>query len=171
MKFYTAQFSQVRYLEPNMIPFSTAAGEPGWFHASNDRNYTFIDKRGVINGLIAKPLLLDTKEADKLFTTGNGCSKNCRFMNLVPHCPFMDMYLNQLRKLDFTKVIGWFDQQCKHIKEQLRFNGEPIVILLVYENAAVNCAERPVIQQYFRENNVEVKEFTKDLFTKYALFC
>ena len=170
MKFYTAQFSQVRYLEPYMIPFSTAAGEPKWFHDGKDRSHTFVDKRGVINGLVAEPLLVDTDEVDRLFDSGLGCSKDCEFKEFVPNCPFMELYSRTLKKQKISDVIHYFDEICYSVKKMLGFKEEPIVILLVYENASIDCAERPVIQNYLKNNGIEVEEWTKDTLTKEKLF-
>lgn len=170
MKIYTAQFSQVRYLEPYMIPFSTAAGEPKWFHDNRDRSYTFVDKRGVINGLVAELLLVDTTKIDKLFDAGIGCSKDCQLKDLVPNCPFMELYYKLLKEQPVENVLKYFNEICYSIKKQLGFKEEPIVILLVYENASVNCAERPMLQKYFRDNGIEVEEWTKDTLTKEKLF-
>lgn len=170
MEFYTAQFSQIRYLEPYMIPFSTAAGEPSWYHDFKDRDNIFIDKHGVINGLVAQPLLIDTKAMEQLFDSGCGCSKPCPFLSKIPHCPFMDLYRENLDKHDINDVLDWFNKICNQVKNQLKFKEEPIVILLVYEAAEVPCAERIVIQNYFKSHGITVKEFTKDLFTKETLF-
>ena len=56
MKFYTSYFYQIRNFTPNMIPLSTACGDPLWFHKGMDNGYTFFDKNGVINGLRAEML-------------------------------------------------------------------------------------------------------------------
>lgn len=170
MRFYTAQFSQVRYLEPYMLPFSTAAGEPAWFHEGQDRSHIFVDKRGVVNGLIAEPFLLDVKEADKLFASGNGCSRNCKFSVLVPDCPFMKLYWEQLEKLDLSSTLSFFNEQAEKMRKLLDFKEEPVIILLVYENAGVACAERPVIQKWFRAHDIEIEEWTRDTMTKERLF-
>lgn len=168
LEIYTASFYQVRNLEPNMIPMSTAAGEPGWFHDFKDRDYTFIDKRGIINGLVAWPFVLDKDEGDKLFESGNGCSKNCKFN--PPDCPFMTLYRKNIEKTSFEDIIKYLSTTIDKVREKLNFKGRAIVILLVYEHPSVPCAERPVIQQYFKDHGYDVKEWAPDLVYKNELF-
>ena len=168
LKIYTASFYQVRNLEPNMIPMSTAVGEPAWFHDFKDNKHIFIDKRGVINGLIAKPFILDKAEGDKLFEEGQGCSKNCRFQ--PPDCPFMQLYRKNIEKTSFDDIITYLSNEAEKVRETLNFQGKPIIILLVYEHPSVQCAERVVIQNYFKDHGYEVKEWTPDLVYKTELF-
>ena len=52
IKVYTSYFYQIRNMRPGDLAFSTALGDPKWFHDfTNDKQYKFIDKRGVLNGL------------------------------------------------------------------------------------------------------------------------
>ena len=74
MKFYTSYFYQIRNFTPNMIPLSTACGDPLWFHKGMDNSYTFFDKNGVINGLRAEMLHPDNSCSG--LCEGMACSRN-----------------------------------------------------------------------------------------------
>ena len=50
MKFALGYFYQVRFFTPNMIPVSTALGDPKWYHQNKGQQFTFLDKNNVING-------------------------------------------------------------------------------------------------------------------------
>ena len=163
IKIYTASFYQVRNLEPNMIPFSTAAGEPAWYHDNQDREHTFIDKRGIYNGLVAEPFQFDSSLLKHV-----PCSKNC---NLKPFkCPFMRAYRESIEKYSFEYIIDYLYNKVESVRELTHFKGDPTVILLVYEHPSCPCAERPVIQKYFEDHGYSVTEWAPDLIYKNILF-
>lgn len=163
LKIYTANFYQVRNLEPNMIPFSTAKGEPSWYHDNKDRNNIFVDKRNVINGLVAEPFQFDESLLDEV-----PCSKNCNLK--PPNCSFMLAYRKSIEKYSFDYIINYLVDECERYRSLNNFKGDPIIILLVYEHPSCICAERPVIQQYFKDHKIEVTEWTPDLIYKNILF-
>lgn len=163
LKIYTASFYQVRNLQPNMIPFSTATGEPSWYHDNKDRNHVFIDKRGVYNGLIAEPF-----QFDKTLLSDVPCCKGCSLKPFT--CSFMRAYRESIEKHSFDDIITYLSNKIEQVRETLDFKGEPIVILLVYEKPTCECAERPVIQQYFKDHGYEVTEWCPDIFYKQSLF-
>lgn len=110
LQLYVAQFSQIRYFKPYMIPLSINLGEPSWYHDGKDRQHTFIDKNGVINGLVAWPLLFPADQAEALFTADLGCSKNCKFEYLLPNCPFISKYSENLEKLTLSKILDYLNK-------------------------------------------------------------
>ena len=50
MKVAISYFAQLRNFKPNMIPVSTAAFDPKWYHDYKGPKQVFYDKKGVING-------------------------------------------------------------------------------------------------------------------------
>ena len=58
MKIRISYFYQIRNFKPNMIPMSTAISDPSWFHDWKDSSYIFTDKRGILNGLRLKPIIV-----------------------------------------------------------------------------------------------------------------
>jgi hypothetical protein len=52
MKFFITYFYNVRFFLPNMVPVSTAYGDPAWYHGdSYDKSRCFVDQNGVMNGI------------------------------------------------------------------------------------------------------------------------
>jgi hypothetical protein len=170
IKIYIAPFYQVRNLEPNMLPMSTAAGEPEWFHDGKGRDYIFLDKRKVLNGLLAEPFLVNAENNEKFKNSSEMCQKNCPYLTKAPNCFFMRTYAEQLEKLDFNKVITYFENIGETYRNKLKFKDNPIIILLVYEQPSVPCAERVVIRNWFKKYNYELEEWSPDLIYKTELF-
>ena len=50
MKLAISYFYKIRFFQPWMIPISTAAWDPKYYHDNKGKDYLFVDKRGVING-------------------------------------------------------------------------------------------------------------------------
>lgn len=163
LKIYTANFYQVRNFEPNMIPFSTAKGEPAWYHDNKDRSNIFVDKRNVINGLVAEPFQFDESLLDSV-----PCAKHCLYK--PPDCPFMQAYRKSIDKFTFDYIIDYLSTIAENSRELNNFKGEPVIVLLVYEHPSCACAERPVIQQYFKDHGYVVQEWAPDLAYKVDLF-
>jgi len=149
MKFYTSYFYQLRFFPPNLIPISTAKWDPKWFKLG-------FDKRGVMNGLRAPVLVLP----DNWNNVEIECGKNC---GKVPfECNFMKAYDNYLHTLDFKDVYSRaIDLGQRVIAAAGRTDQDFDIVLLVHEPASCKCAERPILQKWFRENGVEIKEWTK----------
>ena len=57
-----------------------------------------------------------------------------------------------------------FDRVAKEVKKINKYEGEPIICLIVYESSKCNCAERPCIVQWFKDNGYELKEWSEELF-------
>lgn len=150
MNYYITYFYNVRFLPKNAIPLSTALFDPVWFHDGKGNKYQYRDKRGVWNGLRAEPLC-----SKAVHTIGEAdCGKNCG--QPIP-CRFMDAYYNYLKSLDFLDIIT----RCNLIAKKAipLEDGEPFIVLLVHEPSYCPCAERPVLQRWFRENGENLEEW------------
>ena len=82
MDFYTSYFYQIRNFTPNMIPLSTACGDPAWYHAGRDKNFVYFDNNKVCNGLRAEMLHPD-KSCANLCCGGFACPytpDTCNFL-------------------------------------------------------------------------------------------
>lgn len=150
MKIYTSYFYQVRNFTPNVIPFSTAMWPPKYFG-----RIPFKDKRGIFNGLSCPPLV-----------PGDECNNLCRGPENCATkdsstCPFLKTYRAQLDRLDFDKVVTRLQAIANQIKEDEGFEEEPVVVLLVYEKPSNPCSERVAIQEWFRDNGIEVEEWSR----------
>lgn len=157
MKFYITYFYNIRFLKPNQIPMSTAMWEPRWFHNGHERE--FVDKRGVYCGLRAQPFLLTQEALEESKASHEFCGKNCSFLYKAPNCGFMKAYRHQLTKLNKAKVLDYFEKVAQTVKNKIEYEGEPEIVLLVYEKPEIKCAERPVIVEWFKNNGLEIEEY------------
>jgi len=149
MKYYITYFYNVRFLKPNMIPFSTAVWDPKWFHDFQGVSYAFIDKRGVINGLRVETLQPQ--------------STCCPCENKHPEaCLFLKEYTIQLENTDFKALTEYLEAVANDAKEQLKFQEEPAIVLLVYEKPDNPCSERGPLIEYFARNGILLQEFNKE---------
>lgn len=51
MKIALSYFYQIRHFKKYMIPVSTAAWDPAWFHINGEKDSVYKDKNGIYNGL------------------------------------------------------------------------------------------------------------------------
>ena len=147
MKIYTSYFYQVRFFPPNLVPLSTAAWPPKYFGVPS---LQFVDKNGVINGLDIPPLK-PGKQLEGL------CYGSC-FPKHPEDCEFLKQYRMQLDKLDFKKVMNSLHHLADKIAADYKYN-EVNFALMVYEATRNPCSERVVIQQWFRDNGVDIEEW------------
>ena len=136
MKIYTSYFAQMRNFPPNMIGLSTAHWEPKYITPNRSQN-------GIIwTGI---PPLKPGKECDGL------CNGKCAFLK---------MYRKQLDKLNFNEIYNKIITIAQKVQEGEHWNNVDVAIL-VYETPKNNCSERVVIQQWFRDNGMEIEEWHK----------
>lgn len=156
--FYTASFNQIRYMNKYILPLSICSGEPSWYHDFKDRNYCFFDKRGVYNGLVAWPLVLDSKTVKKIEDQGAMCRKNCPFVGTT--CLFKSLYALQLKNTSIDKVLSDIEEFKESYKKLARIKDDENIDIcfMVYEQPTNMCSEREVVKQYFKDNNIEIKE-------------
>lgn len=144
MKLYTSYFAQLRNFPPNLVGLSTAIWNPKWLNPGRDKN-------GAI--WLDIPLLKPGKECDGL------CNGKC--MPKHPNnCDFLKAYHKQLDKIDFKMFIEHLETLAKTI--QLGENLEEVnFAFLVYEKYDNPCSERTIIQQWFKDNGMEIEEWKK----------
>lgn len=153
MEIYTSYFYQVRFMKPFMIPVSTAVWDPKWFHQNQKQSFVWKDKNGVYNGLRAD-----------VFSPGPLCEGLCRGPETCETrspqtCLFLKTYRYQLDQLDYNDVIGRCERLGNYIKSLEYFSQNPVIILLVHEAKDNPCSERRIIQEWFKDNGKEVKEW------------
>lgn len=136
-----------------MIPVSTAISDPAWYHNfTYDKTFTFLDKRGVVNGLRCEELHGD-KNCDGLCLGKN----NCKTKN-PNECLFLKTYKQQLEKMNINNFIRRAENSLQKIKQQIGFKEEPLLVLIVYEAPSNKCSERKVLLEYFNSKGIECKE-------------
>lgn len=170
MKIYISSFYNVRFFTSNIIPIGTAGNWPFWIyqHYNKPKDSIFFNENSVLLGMKEK-LFADSHYIIKDLTEMCG-EKPCPYLEKVPHCQFMDKYYNYLCNQDFSKMIKGFEQTAEYIRSITHFEGEPIIVLLVYESEKCICAERPCIKKWFEDNGYELKEWNKSLLNQGDIF-
>ena len=143
MKIYTSYFYQVRFFPSNLIPLSTAIWDPKWFHDFKGQSHIFIDGNGVLNGLRCPQLV-----------PGPICHDECRgpencAIKSPYRCDFLRHYREQLDKINISEFLS-------HLEELT--DGMDIAFLF-HEAPNNPCSERRVVQEWLRDNGMEVKEW------------
>lgn len=144
MKIYTSYFAQMRNFPKNLVSLSTAVWNPKWLPLGRD-------KQGHI-WLDIPPL-----------KPGRSCNGLCNGTCEPKHpqnCAFLQEYRKQLDKLDISEIIAQLAQLKEDIEiaeglENIEF------VILVYETPSNPCSERRVLQQWFKDNGLELKEWSK----------
>ena len=90
MKLAISYFYQIRYFKKNMLPVSTALWDPKWYHDFQGQDHTFLDKRGIVNGLRCEELHGD-ETCQGLCYGKNNC--DCR--NPL-ECQFLKNYIERI---------------------------------------------------------------------------
>jgi len=146
MKYYISYFGRLKDFTSNMLPVSTVVYEQSWF-------------RGKVEHI--SELVPPTRIAVELEAKGEMCQKNCPFH--AP-CAFMGRYKEYLDSLDFDKIITKLELLT------LKYPTVDTIVLMVYEKYDVTCAERPVLQAWFKEHGIELKEWNKPQIKQTNLF-
>ena len=147
MKIRISYFYQIRNFKPNMIPMSTALSDPKWYHDFKGPDYIFKDKRGILNGLRLKPIIVQGG--------GSGCPCDTKDPE---HCPFVKDYEFELELIDFNKMMRAIQMFCNNYCKKENIVEEPIAVLMVYETPDNPCSERHSLIEYFNRHGVECKE-------------
>jgi hypothetical protein len=136
MKVYTSYWAKVKNFPTNLVGLNTTVWPPKYRPLGTDA-------RGV-TVLNCKPLV-----------PGNECNYLCRGTCKPPHpedCAFLQTYRKQLDKLNFTEFYTYMEELSK------KYNNADFAFI-VFEPPVRACSERIVIQQWFRDNNVEINEW------------
>lgn len=149
MKVSTSYFYQIRHFKPNMIPISTAIGNPKWYEHKYNLSKEYVDKNGVLNGITFHEL------------TPLGISSGCNPITCdkdLNKCSFCQQYKQKLDAYDFEELYTKLEHVAIRVQNQLGFSEEPHIVLMVHEKPDNPCSERIPLQQYFTEHGVECKE-------------
>lgn len=149
MNWYITYFYNIRFFPKNLTPVSTAVWDPKWFHDNKGKDYIFYDKNGVINGINCiglSPAAANATEQCK------DCSKE-----LQGNCEFIQKYRDYIFSLDFKEVTALIRDNIYKV------NPGCDICLMVYEKPDNPCSERGVLQEWFKANGIELKEWTRGL--------
>ena len=146
MKYFISYFGQLKNFTANMMAVSTVAWEQKWFKGKVER---------------MEELVCPSYIVKELEDHGEMCRKNCPFQ--AP-CAFMTKYKEYLDTLDFNKILLKLEMLT------LKHPTVNTIVLMVYEKYDVPCAERPVLQKWFAEHGIELKEWNKPQIKQTNLF-
>lgn len=149
MKFYIANFAQLRSMNKTCIPISTAVWNPKFFKIGLDSNEVML-------GISEKEL--SPYKVDMSY----GCQKDCPNRERVPNCPFLAKYRAYLDTVDFDHLVSEFNRVAEDVRKITNYEGEPNIVLLVYEAESNPCSERQPLIDWFASHNVEVKNWRKE---------
>jgi hypothetical protein len=158
MKLYTSYFYQIRFFAPNIVPVSTAVWDPKWYHNFAGQDNVFLDKRGVVNGLRA-PALAPGSQLEGSCAGKDGTAVGCTHNPST--CAFLRGYADQLNRLDCDDYVHRLENLGSRIKRITSFEGEPVIVLIVYEAPDNPCSERAVLQQWLSTNGYEISEWRR----------
>lgn len=156
MKILTSYFYQIRFFKPYLVPLSTAAFDPKWFHNNLGHSYAYKDKNDVLNGLRINPFVPRLFEGDGECRGPVGCTQE------KGNCGFLRCYYNQLNELNFEDIKSRFESLSERIKKGEGLDRDPIFVLIFHEKPDNPCSERWPAQRWLREHGVEVEEFDKE---------
>lgn len=144
MELYTSYFYQVRFFPRNLIPLSTVVWPP---------KYEIKDSTGQAALIVDCPPL----------KPGAACEGLCCGACSPKHpqdCAFLQVYHKQLQSLDFKAFRAHLDSLAARIKTAENFDTVDFAFI-VFESPKNPCSERVVIQKWFAENGIEVKEWQR----------
>lgn len=151
MKIYTSYFYQIRNFPPTLIPLSTAKYDPKWYHEGKSQDHTFIDARGVVNGLRIHAFAP---------AASYGCEDGKSCKQTPGECTFIKAYQDQLKSIDFKILMKLLNAIGGEFSGYLN-NQEISFAFIVHEAPDNPCSERGSIQDWFKSHGVTVEEWYK----------
>ena len=143
MKLYTSYYYQLRNFPPNLIALNTTVWPPKYVKIGSK------DARNVI--LIDCPPLKPGVECEGL------CRGACNPKH-PNNCEFLKVYYEQLKRIDFKEFMAHLEKIGKNVEEKENLTDIDFAFI-VFESPRNPCSERYPIQQWVRDNGVEIEEW------------
>lgn len=157
MKIFISTYYNIRFFSSNMIPIAVTQGWPFWLMKNKPRLY--LDSNSVIIGIKEDSLVFPPEKFENL---DEKCQKDCPYVFKVPNCQFMLEYYNYLKENNFDLLLKEFERISKEVYKINKYEGEPIIVLMVYEKPSCTCSERVVLQKWFRDNHYSLEEWIRN---------
>ena len=74
----------------------------------------------------------------------------------------MTAYRNYLDTVDINYLLSEFKRIAEDVKKINNYEGEPEIILLVYETPDNPCSERQPLIDYFEKHEIKIEEYVKE---------
>lgn len=158
MQIVISSYYNIRFFSPNMIPIATSGDWPYWLRKNKPKLY--LDEHNVIIGIKEE---LFSNFGERFEQLEEKCQKDCPYKDKVPNCQFMITYYKYLCEQDFNSLLKEFERVAQETKKINHYEGEPIIVLMVFESEKCNCAERPCIKHWFKDHGYDLKEWSKSL--------
>lgn len=144
MKIYISYWAQVRNFPTNLVGLNTTVWPPKWRPLGED-------KRGiwVIDCPPLKP--------------GPSCENLCRGSCDPKHpedCDFLKAYRKQLDEYGMDHFMESLNKLNRNFNADENLDLYNFA-LIVFETPSNPCSERVVLQQWFKDNGIEVEEWQK----------
>lgn len=153
MKFYIANFAQLRSMNKTCIPISTAVWNPKFFKIGLDSNEVMLG----ISEKELSPYKVDMSD---------GCQKDCPNRERVPNCPFLTKYRAYLDTIDFDYLVSEFNRVAEDVRKITHYEGTATIVLLVYESINTKCSERWPLIDWFNANGITLLNFEESALYK-----
>ena len=142
MKIYTSYWAIVRNFPKNLVGLNTTVWPPKYRPLGKDA-------RGIIVQN-CQPLI-----------PGKECEYLCRGKCEPPHpqdCSFLQTYRKQLDRINFNEFYTYMGELGEKIANQEGLDNVNFAFI-VFEPPTRACSERIPIQNWFRDNGVEIEEW------------
>ena len=159
MKVMISYFNNIRNFDTDVLPVSTAMWDPKWYHNSLAPDNIFIDKRGIVNGMKCRKLILPITDWYELENSNEECRHDCPFIGT--NCKFMQKYRHHLDTIKFDKLLTSFQTMLQYVNQLLGLECKDVV-LLVHEKPDKLCSERVVLKAWFKDHGLELEEYKYD---------
>lgn len=151
----TSYFYQIRFFDPWQLPLSTAMWDPKWYHENKGNAHIYLDKRGVVNGLRIN-VLTPPRHTEGLCYGREKCAEDG-----PDSCDFLRVYMEHLRQIDFSDFMYQLERNCQKVCSMYEIYRFPEAILIFHEKPDNPCSERVAVTQWFKENGVEISEYSQ----------
>jgi len=142
MKIYTSYWAQVRNFPKNLLGLNTTIWPPKWRPLGQDKNGIWV---------IDCPPLKPGPECEGL------CNGKCAPKH-PQDCKFLEVYHNQLMKIDFDNFVKSLNKLTINFMEQENLSDVDIAFI-VFEKYNNPCSERWPLQAWLRYYGIDVKEW------------
>lgn len=151
MKIYIGNFANLRNMNENCIPISTAVWQPKFWKYGIDKNNIFL---GICEKELS-PYKIDVE--DEVL-----CCKDCPRRVELPNCEFLRRYRAHLDTVDINYILSEFERVADDVRKITHYVGEPNIVLLVYEAEDNPCSERRPLIDWFKSHNIEVNNWKRE---------
>lgn len=151
-------YNQIRNISgASNVLIGTSYSWPKWLGLTKEQPYKIQNE--ILLGITADEFLMTEDECPEEMCQGKPCKYSYKF----PECQFLVSYWQHLKSLDFDKLLLELNRIAEDVRKITHYDGEPTIILMVYESPDNLCSERASIIRLFKEHDIELTEWSKDL--------